>query len=89
MSFTLMTVLGFFIIFAMSALGAAVVYFFKDKENKKAHTLFMGFASGIMIAASIWSLLLPAMEEAEAGFGNISWLLIFDDFQHIQTIFLT
>ena len=74
MSFGLMTALGFFIIFAMSTLGSAVVYFFKDKENKKAHTLFMGFASGIMIAASVWSLLLPAMEEAEAGFGNLSWL---------------
>ena len=74
MSFTLMTALGFFIIFAMSTLGSAVVYFFKDKEIKKAHTLFLGFASGIMIAASVWSLLLPAMEEAQSTFGNFSWL---------------
>ncbi|MBR2371872.1 MAG: ZIP family metal transporter [Clostridia bacterium] len=74
MNFTLMTALGFFIIFAMSTLGSAVVYFFKEKEGDKLHTLFLGFASGIMISASIWSLLLPAMEEAELVFNGPAWL---------------
>jgi len=74
MNYTLITIAGFFIIFAMSTLGCSVIYFFKREASKKAHTLFLGFASGVMIAASVWSLLLPAMDEASVAFGNTSWL---------------
>ena len=71
---TLMTVLGIGFIFIMTAAGSAVVYFFKKDVSEKANTLFMGFASGIMIAASVWSLLVPAIEEAaSAGYGKWSF----------------
>ncbi len=52
--------------FAMTALGAAAV-FFVGREIKESFTkLSLGFAAGIMIAASVWSLLIPAMEGAQA-----------------------
>lgn len=49
----------------VTALGAAMVVFFKS-PNPKALNLMLGFASGVMIAASFWSLLQPAIERAEA-----------------------
>ena len=56
--------LGF--IFLMTTLGSAMVFFFRKTDPGKMQQLFLGFAAGVMIAASIWSLLLPAIEEAEA-----------------------
>ena len=51
--------------FAMTVLGAAVVFFLKkEQQSEKAQSAFLGFASGVMIAASVWSLLIPAIEEA-------------------------
>ncbi len=50
----------------LTALGAATVVFFKS-SNPKALNLMLGFASGVMIAASFWSLLQPAIERAEAS----------------------
>ncbi len=52
----------------VTALGAATVVFFKS-PNPKALNLMLGFASGVMIAASFWSLLQPAIERAEAASG--------------------
>lgn len=49
----------------VTALGAATVVFFKS-PNPRALNLMLGFASGVMIAASFWSLLQPAIERAEA-----------------------
>lgn len=69
----LMTIIGICFIFIMTTLGASVVFFFKGDISQKVNTLFLGFASGIMIAASIWSLLLPAIE-ASASYGNLNWL---------------
>ncbi len=57
-----MTIFGFTIIFVMTTLGAMFVFFFKKNISIKVNTVFLGFASGIMIAASIWSLLLPSIE---------------------------
>jgi ZIP family zinc transporter len=48
----------------VTALGAAVVFFFKD-INRKVLNAMLGFAAGVMIAASFWSLLAPAIEMAE------------------------
>ena len=59
---------------AVTALGAAMVVFFKS-PNPKALNLMMGFASGVMIAASFWSLLQPAIERAEAASGLPAWLV--------------
>ena len=54
--------------FLMTSLGSAMVFFFKKKVNPSAQRIFLGFAAGVMIAASVWSLLIPAIEEAtEAG----------------------
>ncbi len=50
----------------ITALGAATVAFFKS-PNPKLLNLMLGFASGVMIAASFWSLLQPAIERAEAS----------------------
>ncbi|MDR0541494.1 MAG: ZIP family metal transporter [Dysgonamonadaceae bacterium] len=60
-------------IFLMTCLGAAMVFFFRKKTGRIMQTLFLGFAAGIMIAASIFGLLVPAIEEAAAG-GGIGWL---------------
>jgi zinc transporter, ZIP family len=51
---------------AMTALGAAGVFFFKT-VNKRLLNAMLGFAAGIMIAASFWSLLAPAIEMSEGG----------------------
>ena len=59
---------------AVTALGAATVVFFKS-PNQKALNLMMGFAAGVMIAASFWSLLQPAIERAEALSGPPAWLV--------------
>ena len=56
------TILGFTIIFAATTLGSAVVFLFKKDISDKLNTIFLGFAAGIMIAASIWSLLIPSIE---------------------------
>lgn len=60
------TIFGILFIFVMTTLGASVVFFFKNKESKKMSNLFLGFAGGVMIAASIWSLLIPALEQSES-----------------------
>lgn len=60
--------------YGMTALGAALVFFFKTIK-KDVLSLMLGFASGVMIAASFWSLLDPAIEQAEAN-GDIAWLVV-------------
>lgn len=67
-----MTVFGIAFIFIMTTLGASLVYVFKN-ISLNANALFMGLASGIMIAASVWSLLLPAIEQAETGWGDFAF----------------
>lgn len=57
---------------AMTAFGASFVFLFKQ-ISAKAYTIMLGFAAGIMIAASFWSLLLPSIEMAEAS-GTIGWV---------------
>jgi len=56
----------------VTALGAGLVFFFK-RLNQKALDTMLGFAAGVMIAASFWSLLAPAIEMADAE-GRISWI---------------
>ena len=64
---------GLLIPFAGTTLGAAMVFLMRNKMNKKVEKLLLGFASGVMIAASIWSLILPAIEMSEEQ-GKIAWL---------------
>lgn len=54
--------IGIGFLFLMTTLGGAVVFFFKKPMNSKGKSLFLGFASGLMIAAAVWSLILPAIE---------------------------
>ena len=54
-------------------LGAAMVYFVRGTLHTVLHKLLLGFASGVMVAASIWSLLLPSMEMSAAA-GNSEWI---------------
>lgn len=56
----------------MTALGAAMVFFVKS-IRRKTLDLMLGFAAGVMLAASFWSLLEPAIEMCEAA-GQIRWL---------------
>lgn len=59
----------------VTALGAATVAFFKS-PNPKALNLMLGFASGVMIAASFWSLLQPAIERAETSSNLPAWFVV-------------
>ena len=62
-------------------LGAAVVFFLKKGVPPLVEKFMLGFAAGVMIAASVFSLLLPAMEEVErlhqnSWPGDICWLFV-------------
>ena len=59
--------------FSMTALGAAMVFFMKKQSTALMQRIFLGFAAGVMIAASVWSLLIPAIEETEQA-GGVGWL---------------
>ena len=61
----LSALLGTSFTFAMTALGAAFVFLFKNKPSSLWTKLSLGFAAGIMIAASVWSLLIPAIDKAQ------------------------
>ncbi len=79
---------GLMIPFAGTTLGAAMVFFMRQEMNRKVEKLLMGFAAGVMIAASVWSLLIPAMAQeqnqiawlpAALGFmGGVAFLLVLD-----------
>lgn len=60
---------------ALTALGAALVLFFKSPKQNILN-LMLGFSSGVMIAASFWSLLQPAIERAEATLKTPSYLVV-------------
>ncbi len=59
--------------FLMTTLGAAMVFLFRKTMQGKVQKVFLGFAAGVMIAASVWSLLIPSIEEAEAN-GQTGWI---------------
>ncbi len=59
--------------YAMTTIGAAMVFFFRKEIKAGVQRIFLGFAAGVMIAASVWGLLSPAIEEASA-MGMPGWL---------------
>ena len=67
------TIIGILIPFIGTTLGAAMVFFMKHEMSTHLTRILLGFASGVMLAASVWSLLLPSIEQAEAA-GHIPWL---------------
>ena len=61
-------VIGLLIPLLGTMLGSAFVFFMKDEMSPRLQKTLLGFASGVMVAASVWSLLIPAMEmEADSG----------------------
>lgn len=70
---TLITIIGILFIFVMTSLGGAVVFLFKKELSKNINSLFLGFASGLMIAASVWSLIIPSINQSE-NLGNLSFI---------------
>ena len=83
-------VLGLLIPFLGTTLGAACVFFLKNTMSGTLQRILTGFAAGVMVAASVWSLLIPSIEQAEhmgiwsfipavAGFwAGILFLLLLD-----------
>ena len=65
--------LGLAIPFLGTTLGAAMVFLMKKEMNKKVEKILLGFASGVMIAASVWSLLIPSIEMAETQ-EKVAWI---------------
>ena len=59
--------------FLMTALGAATVFLFRRTASAGLHRIMLGFAAGVMIAASMWSLLIPAIEQSQAA-GGTGWI---------------
>ena len=73
------TFLGIIIPFLGTTLGAACVFFMKRSLGDLVQRSLAGFAAGVMVAASIWSLLIPAIEQSE-GMGKLSFLPAFIGF---------
>ena len=69
----LYSMIGVMIPFIGTSLGSSFVFFLKKIMNEKVQKIIVGFAAGVMIAASAWSLILPAVEMAEAQ-GIIAWI---------------
>ena len=66
-------ILGIMIPFAGTTLGAACVYFMKKGIRQNVEKGLLGFASGVMVAASVWSLLIPSMN-LSADLGRLAFL---------------
>ena len=64
---------GLLLPFLGTTLGSSMVFFMKNKMNNKVEKLLLGFASGVMIAASIWSLIIPSIDMAKEQ-NVISWV---------------
>lgn len=70
----ILALIGTLFTFAVTSLGALNVFWVKKNISSSTQSIFLGFAGGVMVAASIWSLIIPAIDMAEAN-GQISWLV--------------
>lgn len=59
--------------FLGTALGASTVLFVRKSVSSRLHNALLGFAAGVMVAASVWSLIIPSLELSE-HLDNLSWL---------------
>lgn len=66
-------IIGLLIPFLGTVLGSSMVFLMKNKMNKKVEKILLGFASGVMISASVWSLLIPSINMAEEQ-GKVAWI---------------
>ena len=69
----LWTIIGILVPFIATTLGSGVVFFFKKEISPKLQKIFNGFAAGVMFAASIWSLIIPAIDMGSEQ-GKIGWI---------------
>ena len=69
----LLAFIGTMITFLATVIGSAFVFFFRNGISPFYQRICLGFAAGVMIAASVWSLLIPAIEMAEEQ-GEIGWI---------------
>lgn len=67
------TFIGIMIPFIGTAAGSACVLFLKNAMGERTRKILLGFASGVMVAASVWSLLIPSMEMA-SGMGKLAFI---------------
>lgn len=67
-------IIGVLIPFLGTSLGSAMVYLMKNELSHKLQKSLSGFAAGVMVAASIWSLLIPAMDMVEKDMGRMAWI---------------
>ena len=65
--------IGLLIPFAGTTLGAAMVFLLKNEMSPKLEKLLLGFAAGVMIAASVWSLIIPGIEMSQEA-GGTGWM---------------
>lgn len=65
---------GLLIPFVGTALGSACVYFMKCEWMQSVRRILAGFAAGVMVAASIWSLLIPAIEQVQKTMGRLAFV---------------
>lgn len=70
-----MAFLGTLMTFSVTVLGAAGIFFVRKEVSGNLQCGFLGFAGGVMVAASVWSLLLPGIDFAEEN-GQIGWLVM-------------
>lgn len=73
MSDNLKLIIGLLIPFVGTVLGAGMVCFMKNEIKSQVQKLLLGFASGVMIAASVWSLIIPSLDMAREQ-GKVEWL---------------
>ena len=74
-SYTMETLIGLSIPLLGTIIGAATVLMLRNAISDLTNRAMLGFASGVMVAASFWSLLQPAFEQSGEGFGN-AWVVI-------------
>lgn len=67
-------IVGILIPFLGTTIGSSIVFLMTNEINKKIEKVLLGFTSGIMIAASVWSLILPALEMVETK--KYGWLFV-------------
>ncbi len=69
-----MVIQGLLLPFAGTSLGAACVFFMKKGLDRRVQRILTGFAAGVMVAASVWSLLIPAIEQEEETLGRLAFV---------------
>ena len=65
---------GLLIPFAGTTLGSACVFFIREQLGTTVQRVLTGFAAGVMTAASVWSLLIPALEQSEETMGRLAFI---------------